>query len=92
MLIAAGFENVSPFGAIRAPGTSVHEMGTARMGRDPATSVLNGHNQAHDISNLFVTDASCMTSSGTVSPALTSMALSARAANFAADLLASGEI
>jgi choline dehydrogenase-like flavoprotein len=67
-------------------------MGTARMGRDPATSVLNGRNQAHDISNLFVTDGSCMTSSGTVSPALTSMALSARAANYAADLLASGEI
>ena len=92
MLIAAGFENVAPLGAIRPPGSSVHEMGTARMGRDPATSVLNGHNQAHDISNLFITDGSCMTSAGTVNPSLTYMALSARAANYAADLLASGEI
>jgi len=92
MLIAAGFENVAPLGAIRAPGSSVHEMGTARMGRDPATSVLNGHNQAHDISNLFVTDGSCMTSTGSVNPSLTYMALSARAANYAADLVASGEI
>jgi choline dehydrogenase-like flavoprotein len=54
--------------------------------------VLNGHNQAHDISNLFVTDGSCMTSTGTVNPSLTYMALSARAANRAADLLASGEL
>jgi choline dehydrogenase-like flavoprotein len=70
----------------------VHEMGTARMGRDPATSVLNGHNQAHDVPNLFVTDGSCMASAGTVNPSLTYMALSARAANHAADLLASGAI
>jgi choline dehydrogenase-like flavoprotein len=67
-------------------------MGTARMGLDPATSVLNRHNQAHDVSNLFVTDGSCMTSSGTVNPSLTFMALSARAANYAADLMGSGEI
>ena len=67
-------------------------MGTARMGRDPATSVLNRHNQAHDVPNLFITDGSCMTSSGTVNPSLTYMALSARAANHAADLLGSGEI
>ena len=57
------------------------------MGRDPATSVLNRHNQAHDVPNLFITDGSCMTSSGTVNPSLTYMALSARAANYAADLL-----
>jgi choline dehydrogenase-like flavoprotein len=92
MLIAAGFENVAPLGGIKPPGSSVHEMGTARMGRDPATSVLNAHNQAHDISNLFVTDGSCMTSAGTVHPSLTYMALSARAANYAADLFGSGEI
>jgi choline dehydrogenase-like flavoprotein len=92
MLIAAGFENVTPFGTISTPGTCVHEMGTARMGRDPANSVLNGHNQAHDIPNLFITDGSCMTSTGTVNPSLTYMALSARAANYAADLLSSGEI
>jgi choline dehydrogenase-like flavoprotein len=92
MLIAAGFENVAPLGATRAPGSSVHEMGTARMGRDPLTSVLNAHNQAHDVQNLFITDGSCMTSSGSVNPSLTYMALSARAANYAADQLASGEI
>ena len=92
MLIAAGFENVAPFSTVRAPGGAVHEMGTARMGRDPATSVLNGRNQAHDISNLFITDGSCMASIGRVNPSLTYMALSARAANYAADLLGSGEI
>jgi choline dehydrogenase-like flavoprotein len=67
-------------------------MGTARMGHDPATSVLNRYNQAHDVANLFITDGSCMTSSGTVNPSLTYMALSARAAHHAADLLGSGEI
>ena len=87
MLAAAGFENIESNGPIRPPGHSVHEMGTARMGRDPATSVLNRYNQAHDVSNLFVTDGSCMASSGTVNPSLTYMALSARAANHAADLL-----
>jgi len=92
MLLAAGFENVAPLGAVKPPGHSVHEMGTARMGRDPSTSVLNGRNQAHDVPNLFITDGSCMASTGTVNPSLTYMALSARAANYAADLLASGEI
>ena len=75
-----------------ASGTSFHFAGTARMGRDPATSVLNGRNQAHDIANLFITDGSCMASIGSVNPSLTYMALSARAAHHAADLLASGEI
>ena len=92
MLTAAGFENVAPLGTMAPPGSSVHEMGTARMGRDPASSVLNAHNQAHDVRNLFITDGACMASSGSVNPSLTYMALSARAANHAADLLASGEI
>jgi choline dehydrogenase-like flavoprotein len=92
MLVSAGFENVTPLGELRAPGHSMHEVGTARMGRDPATSVLNGHNRAHDVQNLFITDGSCMASSGTVNPSLTYMALSARAANYAADRLASGEM
>jgi choline dehydrogenase-like flavoprotein len=92
MLIAAGFENVAPFSEVRAPGGAVHEMGTARMGHDPATSVLNGRNQAHDVRNLFITDGSCMVSTGSTNPSLTYMALSARAANYAADLLGSGEI
>ena len=90
MLAAAGFENIQPSGPVKPPGQCVHEMGTARMGHDPATSVLNRYNQAHDVPNLFITDGSCMTSSGTVNPSLTYMALSARAANHAADLLASG--
>jgi choline dehydrogenase-like flavoprotein len=92
MLAAAGFENIQSNGPMRPPGHAVHEMGTARMGHDPATSVLNRYNRAHDILNLFVTDGSCMVSSGTTNPSLTYMALSARAANYAADLLASGEI
>jgi choline dehydrogenase-like flavoprotein len=92
MLAAAGFENITGNGPLRPPGHSVHEMGTARMGWDPATSVLNRHNQAHDVANLFVADGACMVSSGTVNPSLTYMALSARAANHAADRLAAGEI
>jgi len=92
MMEAAGFENIESNGAVRPPGQCVHEMGTARMGRDPATSVLNRHNQAHDVVNLFVTDGSCMTSSGTANPSLTYMALSARAAHHAADLVAAGDI
>jgi len=92
MLAAAGFENIQTNGAVRPPGHSVHEMGTARMGHDPATSVLDRYNRAHDVTNLFVTDGSCMASSGTTNPSLTYMALSARAANYAADLMTSGEI
>jgi choline dehydrogenase-like flavoprotein len=92
MLLNAGCENVrNLYPELSLPGSSVHEMGTARMGRDPATSVLNGHNQAHDVPNLFITDGACMTSSGCVNPSLTYMALSARAANHAADLLGAGE-
>jgi choline dehydrogenase-like flavoprotein len=61
------------------------------MGHDPSNSVLNRHNQTHDVPNLFITDGSCMTSTGSVNPSLTYMALSARAANFAADRLAAGD-
>jgi choline dehydrogenase-like flavoprotein len=73
------------------PGDRIHEMGTARMGRDPETSVLNGWNQAHDIDNLFITDGSCMTSSAVQNPSLTYMALSARAAHHAVELLKEGK-
>jgi choline dehydrogenase-like flavoprotein len=73
-----------PGGRIGAePGLGIHEMGTARMGRDPKTSVLNAHNQAHDVPNLFVTDGACMTSSSCVNPSITYMALTARAVDFA---------
>jgi len=94
MLEAAGVQDVS----VQAPeeaanivvGDGIHEMGTARMGRDPKTSVLNGFNQSWDISNLFISDGSFMTSSGCQNPSLTYMAFSARAANHAADLLKQG--
>jgi choline dehydrogenase-like flavoprotein len=69
------------------PGGANHEMGTARMGRDPRTSVLNGHNQAWDAPNLFVTDGACMTSSGCQNPSLTYMALTARAVGHAVEAL-----
>jgi choline dehydrogenase-like flavoprotein len=67
-------------------------MGTARMGRDPKTSVLNGWNQAHDVPNVFVTDGACMTSSGNQNPSITYMALTARACDHAVAELKSGEI
>jgi choline dehydrogenase-like flavoprotein len=65
------------------PGVGVHEMGTARMGRDPKTSVLNAHNQLHAVSNVFVTDGACMTSSSCQNPSITYMALTARAVDYA---------
>ncbi|HEX2779588.1 MAG TPA: GMC family oxidoreductase, partial [Gemmatimonadaceae bacterium] len=83
MLAAAGCRNVQTYDDDAPPGFSVHEMGTARMGRDPKTSVLNAHNQAHDVPNLFVTDGSCMASSSCVNPSLTYMALTARAVDHA---------
>src|SRR5437588_4841813 len=66
MLAAAGAKDIEIFQQITPPGLAIHEMGTARMGRDPKTSVLNAHNQAHDVKNLFVTDGGCMTSSSCV--------------------------
>jgi choline dehydrogenase-like flavoprotein len=65
----------------------IHEMGTARMGRDPKTSVLNAHNQVWDAPNVFVTDGACMTSAGCQNPSLTYMALTARASAFAVEEL-----
>lgn len=83
MLAAAGARDIVPLRENNPPGLTIHEMGTARMGRDPKTSVLNGHNQAHDVKNLFITDGSCMASSACVNPSLTYMALTARACDFA---------
>lgn len=74
------------------PGEAIHEMGTVRMGRDPATSALNAYNQAHDLPNLFVTDGACMTSSSCVNPSLTYMALTARAVDAAVTMLGEGRI
>lgn len=83
MLEKAGFKNISTFDHAGGIGVGVHEMGTARMGRDPKTSVLNGNNQVHAVPNLFVTDGACMTSSSCVNPSITYMALTARAVDFA---------
>jgi len=83
MLEAAGCGSVETYDHDGPPGFSVHEMGTARMGRDPKTSVLNAYNQAHDVPNLFVTDGACMASSSCVNPSLTYMALTARATDYA---------
>jgi choline dehydrogenase-like flavoprotein len=87
MLEAAGVKNVRSYDAGYWPGMGIHEMGTARMGRDPKTSVLNSHNQVWDAPNVFVTDGACMTSASCVNPSLTYMALTARAAEFAVNEL-----
>ncbi len=84
-LEAAGARDVRTFDTGYFPGMGIHEMGTARMGRDPRSSVLNGHNQVWDCPNVFVTDGACMTSSACQNPSLTYMALTARAAAFAVD-------
>ena len=92
MLSAAGARSIVPFMDDDPPGFSVHEMGTARMGRDPKTSVLNVWNQSHDIKNLFITDGSCMASSSCVNPSLTYMALTARACDYAVNLMKRREL
>jgi choline dehydrogenase-like flavoprotein len=83
MLEQSGVKKVETFDNGYFPGMGIHEMGTARMGRDPKTSVLNSHNQVWDAPNVFVTDGSCMASAACVNPSLTYMALTARAADFA---------
>ena len=84
LLDAAGARNIRAHThGPSTPGNANHEMGTSRMGRDPKTSVLNGHNQAWDVPNLFITDGACMTSSGCQNPSLTYMALTARACAYA---------
>ncbi|MGH7679751.1 MAG: GMC oxidoreductase [Gemmatimonadaceae bacterium] len=83
MLEATGVKRVKTYDNEYFPGMGIHEMGTARMGRDPKTSVLNSHNQVWDAPNVFVTDGACMTSAGCQNPSLTYMALTARAADFA---------
>ncbi|WP_375324131.1 GMC oxidoreductase [Flagellimonas sp. GZD32] len=87
MLEKAGLKDVLGFDNNHEPGYGIHEMGTARMGRDPKTSVLNGTNQIHGVKNVFVTDGACMTSNSCVNPSLTYMALTARAANHAVEEL-----
>ena len=85
MLEKAGCKNIRTNDSKQAPGLDIHEMGGVRMGRDPKTSLLNGWNQLHACSNVFVTDGACMTSTGNQNPSLTFMAITARAANHAVD-------
>ncbi len=92
MLTAAGVKDVTGWEGDGTPGRGIHEMGTARMGRDPKTSVLNGNNQVWDAKNVFVTDGACMASAACVNPSLTYMALTARAASFAVEELKKGNI
>ena len=83
MLESAGFKDVKGSDRDYNFGNGIHEMGTARMGRDPKTSVLNKFNQIHSAKNVFVTDGASMTSAGNVNPSLTYMALTARAVDHA---------
>ena len=92
ILRSAKLENVQGFNHPVTPGSVIHEMGTARMGRDPKTSVLNAHNQLHAVPNVFVTDGSCMVSCPTQNPSLTYMALTARAAGYAVEQMKAGRI
>jgi choline dehydrogenase-like flavoprotein len=92
MLDAAGATNIRTHDSNNPPGHCIHEMGTARMGRDPKTSVLNGQNQLWDAKNVFVTDGACMASSACQNPSITYMALTARAAALAVDAMKRNEL
>ena len=92
MLEKVGLKNISSYDNAPAPGFCIHEMGTARMGLNPKTSVLNGNNQMHDVKNVFITDGACMTSSACQNPSITYMALTARACDFAVKELKKGNL
>jgi len=92
MMEASGFKNVKKFDNPDNIGLGIHEMGTARMGKDPKTSVLNKWNQVHEAQNVFVTDGAAMTSSGCQNPSLTYMAMTARAADYAVSELKKGNL
>lgn len=93
MLTVSGFKNIQTHDQPdKAPGLDIHEMGGVRMGRDPKTSLLNKWNQLHYCKNVFVTDGSCMTSNSTQNPSLTFMAITARAANYAASEFRKGNL
>jgi choline dehydrogenase-like flavoprotein len=87
MLEVAGCKEINSRDNKQAPGLDIHEMGGARMGRDPKTAILNEWNQVHACRNVFVTDGACMTSTGNQSPSILYMALTARAVNHAVDEL-----
>ena len=87
MYTKAGFTDIKATDSKQAPGLDIHEMGGVRMGKDPKTSLLNEWNQLHACRNVFVADGACMTSTSTQNPSLTYMAIAARAANHAAELM-----
>jgi len=92
-LEAAGLKNINTYDDTNSyPGLCIHEMGTARMGNDPKTSVLNKWNQLHEVKNVFVTDGACMTSSANQNPSITYMALTARAVDYAVRELKKGNL
>ncbi len=92
MYTRAGFTNIKTDDSKQAPGLDIHEMGGARMGKDPKTSLLNKWNQLHECPNVFVTDGACMTSTSTQNPSLTYMALTARACDHAINEMKKGEL
>ena len=92
MFEKAGVYDIHTYDNKQPPGLDIHEMGGCRMGKDPKTSVLNEWNQLHQCKNVFVTDGACMTSAGNQSPSILYMALTARAANFAADQVKNGKL
>ncbi|HEY0272968.1 MAG TPA: GMC family oxidoreductase, partial [Chitinophaga sp.] len=92
MLEAAGVKDVKTYDGGSYPGMAIHEMGTARMGRDPKTSILNGYNQMHTVKNVFVTDGASMVSAACVNPSLTYMAMTARAVDYAVKEMKKGNI
>jgi choline dehydrogenase-like flavoprotein len=92
MFTSAGFTNIKASTDNRAPGLDIHEMGGARMGNDPKTSVLNKWNQMHAVKNVFVTDGACMTSTSCQNPSLTYMAFTARAVDYAVSEMKKGNI
>lgn len=92
MLNAAGYKNIKIDARMSFPGNANHEMGTARMGKDPKTSVLNGFNQMHEVKNVFITDGSFMNSGACVNPSLTYMAMTARACDYAVNEFKKGNL
>jgi choline dehydrogenase-like flavoprotein len=92
MLEAAGAQDIESFDHPPVPGHCIHEVGGARMGRDPKTSILNKYNQCHDVQNVFVSDGAAFASVACQNPSLTFMALTARAADYAVTQMKAGKI
>jgi choline dehydrogenase-like flavoprotein len=92
MVDAAGFITLETSSTPAPPGFCIHEVGTARMGADPKTSILNKWNQSWDVKNVFVTDGACFVSQGCQNPTLTMMAITARACDYIANEFKGGNL